>query len=88
MKDVKKDFLFVFYLISGIIVGSLLTAVCENVSWLSWVSYGITVGFGIDSPAILDLSVLKLALGFSFSLTVAHIITIAAAMAIYGRFKK
>ncbi len=80
----KKDFMFFFYLISGVVIGSLIAAVARDVSWLSWLAFGTTIGFGADSPAVLDLTVLRLSFGFSFSLTVAHILTIGTAMAIYS----
>ena len=80
----KKDFMFFFYLIAGIVVGSLISAVAQDVTWLSWLSFGTTIGFGAETPAVLDLTVLRVAFGFSFSLTVAHILTIGAAMAIYS----
>ncbi|MEG0913535.1 MAG: DUF4321 domain-containing protein [Oscillospiraceae bacterium] len=79
----KKNFMFFFYLISGIILGSLLAAVSKNVSWLTWLAFGTTIGFGANTPAVLDLSVLTVWFGFSFTLTVAHVVTIGSAMAIY-----
>lgn len=79
----KKNFMFFFYLISGIIIGSLLAAVSQNVSWLSWLAFGTTIGFGAGSPAVLDLSVLTVWFGFSFTLTVAHVLAIGIAMALY-----
>ncbi len=83
----KKNLIFAFYLISGIIVGSLLAALGEKVSWLSWLAFGINIGFGAGNPALLDLAVLKLWFGFSFALTVAHIIAIGAALALYSARK-
>ena len=88
MKDAKRNFLFIFYLISGIVIGSLLAVVTANVSWLSWLGFGTTIGFGAENPAILDLSVLKIAFGFSFSLTVAHILSIGTALALYFKFRR
>lgn len=77
----KKNFIFIFYLISGIIIGSLIAAVTQNVGWLSWLGYGIDIGI---SPFTLDLAILSLTFGFTFALTIAHIITIGAALALYG----
>lgn len=84
----KKNFMFFFYLISGVILGSLLAAVAKNVSWLSWLAFGTTIGFGADTPAVLDLTVLRVSFGFSFALTVAHVLTIGAAMALYSSRRK
>jgi len=83
VKGATRNFLFIFFLVSGIIIGSLLAVVAEDVSWLSWLSYGTTVGFGANSPAVLDLAVLQVAFGFSLTITIAHIICIGIALSIY-----
>ena len=88
MKNAGKNFLFFFYLISGIILGSLIAAAVKNTGWLSWLAFGPTIGFGVPNPAVLDLSVVMVSLGVSFSITVAHIITIGIAMALYYGFRK
>ncbi len=84
----KKNFLFAFYVISGIVIGSLLAALGHSVRWLSFLAFGTTIGFGAGDPALLDLSVLKVWFGFSFELTVAHIITIGLALWLYYRKKR
>ncbi len=84
----KKNFLFFFYLISGIIVGSLLAAIGGQVSWLSWLAFGVDIGFGAGSPALLDLAVLRVWFGFSFTLSVAHVLAIGIAMALYSRRRR
>lgn len=88
MKDTGRKFLFFFYLISGIVVGSLIAGLAQNVSWLSWLAFGTQIGFGYPNPALLDLSVLSISFGFSFSITVAHIISIGIAMAIYYKIRR
>ena len=79
----KRDFFFLFYLIAGIITGSIISNLCAGSSVLGWLAYGQTIGFAPNSPAIIDLAIITLTFGFSMSLTVAHIITISAAMFIY-----
>ena len=79
----KKDFFFLFYLIAGIIVGSIIAKVCAGVGFLNWLSYGQTIGFSPNSPAVLDLVIFKITFGCSMSLTLAHIITISLAMLLY-----
>ncbi|NMA06691.1 MAG: DUF4321 domain-containing protein [Ruminococcaceae bacterium] len=88
MKNAGKNFLFFFYLISGIVLGSLLAAVSKEIPWLSWLEFGTTVGFGHPQPAVLDLSVFLLSIGISFTITIAHIITIGIAMFLYFKFKR
>ncbi len=81
----KKNFTFIFYLVAGIIIGSLLAAFAQQVSWLSWLAFGTPIGFGADNPAVIDLAVLRLTFGLSISVTVAHVITIGLAMFLYSR---
>lgn len=81
----KKDFLFLFYLLAGIITGSIIANLCSGVNALSWLSFGQTIGFAPNSPAVLDLIIIKITFGFSMSITVAHIITIAAALYLYKK---
>ena len=84
----KKNFLFFFHLVSGIILGSLLAMVARSVPWLSWLAFGATIGFGANDPALLDLEVLRVWFGFAFELTVAHIITIGIALMLYYSKKR
>ena len=79
----KRDFFFLFYLIAGIITGSIIAGWCTGSGALGWLAYGQTIGFSPNSPAVIDLAIFKLTFGFSMSLTVAHIITISIAMFIY-----
>lgn len=83
----KRDFFFLFYLIAGIIAGSIIANLCANTGVLSWLAYGQTIGFSPNSPAIIDLAIFTLTFGFSMSLTVAHIITISIAMMIYRHYR-
>ena len=80
--------MFFFCLISGIVVGSLIAAAAVKVSWLEWLAFGPTIGFGFPAPAVLDLSVFTVSLGISFSITVAHIISIGSAMVLYFSLRK
>ena len=81
----KKQFLFLFYLLAGIIIGSLLGSVCRGIPSLSWLGYSNTIGFSPSSPAVMDLIVVRITFGFAMSVSVAQIITIALAMYIYGK---
>ena len=83
----KRDFFFLFYLIAGIISGSIIANLCSNTGVLSRLAYGQTIGFSPNSPAIIDLAIFTLTFGFSMSLTVAHIITISIAMMIYRHYR-
>jgi len=85
MKDFRRTFLFLFYLIAGIVVGSLIAGLCRGIPSLAWLGYANTIGFAAANPAVLDLIIVKITFGFSMSVSVAQIITIAIAMFIYDR---
>ena len=74
----KNTLLFFLFLCSGIVVGSLVAELTEGIKWLKWLSFGMS--FGITTPFVLDLSVLKITLGASFWLNVSTIIFTAIAM--------
>ncbi len=81
----KKTFLFLFYLLAGIMAGSLLASLCAQVPALSWLAYSNTIGFSANNPAVINLLILKITFGFSMSVSVAQIITISVAMYLYHR---
>ncbi len=81
----RKTFFFWFYLLAGIIAGSLIATACRGVPALSWLAYSASIGFSPANPAVIDLLILKLTFGFSMSISVAQIITVCIAMYIYHR---
>lgn len=81
----KRTLLLWFFILAGIVLGAMLASVCRNVSFLSWLAYSQAIGFNADAPFVLDLSVAKLVLGFSMSISVAQIITIALAIWCYNK---
>ena len=81
----KKTFLFLFYLLAGIIIGGLLANLLVDIPALAWLGYTKTIGFSASNPAVLDLSICKITFGFSMSVSVAQIITISLAMYLYNK---
>ena len=79
----SKTFWFIFWLLTGLIVGGLLASLCGNVSWLSWLAYGNSVSF---SPAA-DLVILNFSLDLTFQLNLAEVLCILGAMFCYHHFK-
>ncbi len=84
-KDFKKTVAFLVFLLAGIVLGTILGRLCEGVSFLSWLSYSMSVGLDTASPLVLDLIVFKLAFGFSLTVNTAQIICIIAALLIYNK---
>ena len=79
----KNIWIFLIFLLSGLVVGGLLGDIANNVDFLSWLSYGES--FGISSPIELDLSVIKLSFGLMFKINIASIVGMALAIFIYRK---
>lgn len=84
-QGLKRTIAFLFFLLAGIVIGTVLANLCANISFLSWLAYEMSVGLATDSPMILDLIVFKLAFGFSLTVDPAQIICIIASLIIYNK---
>ena len=56
MKNFKKTFAFIFFMLAGIILGAFIAYVCEGKDYVGWLAWGKNVG--VESFAI-DLYVIK-----------------------------
>ena len=79
--------IFSFFLVLvGIVVGSLLANVTASVPALGWLAYALS--FGLESPVVLDLSVIRLTFGLSVNLSVAVILCIIISLVVGNFFYK
>ncbi len=69
-----------FPVLCGIVVGMMLASFTKDIAALSWLSFGLS--FGMTSPVVLDLSLIKLTLGITVDLNVATIICITLSLVI------
>lgn len=83
MTKEKNIWVFLIFILSGIVLGGLLGVLAEKVSWLWWLSYGEE--FGITDPVVLDLSVLRITFGLWIKINVASIIGMILAVLIYRK---
>ncbi len=81
MKE-KNWLILLVFVLCGLVIGGLLGQLAQNVSWLSWLSYGKEFGF---NPVAMDLGVVKITLGLLFKINIASIIGIAIAIFIYRK---
>lgn len=79
----KNIWIFLIFLLSGIVIGGLLASFAAQVSWLSWLAYGEE--FGTNGPVGLDLSILKVSFELRMKITVASIIGMIIAGFIYKK---
>lgn len=84
-KDLKKTIAFLFFLLAGIVLGTVLARVCAGVSFLDWLAYEMSVGIDTGAPLVLDLIVFKLAFGFTLSVNPAQIICVIIALIAYNK---
>lgn len=75
-----------FLVLIGIVVGSLLSKVTASVAALGWLSYALT--FGLESPVVLDLSVIRLTFGLSVDLSIAVILCVVISLVVGNYFYK
>ena len=79
----KNIWILLVFLLAGLVIGGLLGKLASSVSWLWWLSY--EQQFGLETPIVLDLSVLKLTFGLTLNINIASIIGMAIAIFIYRK---
>ena len=80
----KNIWILLIFIFSGIVLGGFIGELAGNVSFLNWLSYGQE--FGLESPLVLNLNIIKLTFAISIKINVASIIGIAIAVFIYRKF--
>lgn len=68
-------------IVVGVIFGEIITYLTKDIAALNWLNIGYT--FGLQSPLVLDLSVISLTLGFALHINVAVLLGILIASLFY-----
>ena len=84
-KGFKKSVAFLFFLLAGITIGSVIAYLAKDIPVLSWLAYSKTVGLATGSPAVIDLIVIKIAIGFELTASVAQILCIIISIIVFGK---
>lgn len=79
----KNIWIFLIFILSGLVVGGLLGELAVRVNWLWWLGYNQS--FGLENPIVLDLSVLKVTFGMMFKISISSIIGMVLAVFIYKK---
>lgn len=79
----KNFWIFVIFLLCGLVIGGLLGELASGVSYLQWMSYGES--FGLSSPLVLDMNIFTLSFGLTVKINIASIIGLALAIFIYKK---
>ena len=80
----KSIWILIIFILSGLVVGGLLGQLASSIDWLNWMSFGQQ--FGLESPIVLDLSVVKITFGLMFNINIASIVGMTIAIIIYRKF--
>lgn len=79
----KNFWILLIFILSGLVIGGLLGELASGVNGLWWLSFGQQ--FGLDSPFILNLSIISITFAFSIKINIASIIGMAIAIFIYKK---
>lgn len=80
MKITKKGFVFVFLVISALVIGSIVIGFSSPTSWLGTC---IQLGLSNAEPLLIDLVVIKITLGFTLNIGIPHIVMLIIAIVVY-----
>lgn len=79
----KNIWVFLIFILSGLVVGGLIGELASKVNWLWWLSY--SQSFGLENPIVLDLSVMKITFALMFKISISSIIGMVLAIFIYKK---
>ena len=79
----KNIWILLIFILSGLVIGGLLGDLASKVDWLWWLGFGQE--FGLQSPLVLDLSILKITFALMVKINIASIIGMAIAIFIYRK---
>lgn len=79
----KGTWVCIVFILAGLVIGGLIGELTSGIDFLWWLSYGQE--FGLSSPLVLDLGVIKLTFAVLFKINVASIIGVIISMFIYRK---
>lgn len=79
----KNIWILIVFILSGLVIGGLLGELAARVDFLWWLSYGQE--FGLTSPIVLDLNIIRLTFGLQLKINIASIISMGIAIFIYRK---
>ena len=77
----KNYWTLLLLVLAGIVLGGFIGELTSNISFLSWLNYGQSIG--LSDPLVLNLGILVLTFGLKIKITIAGIIGILIAILIY-----
>jgi len=81
-----KAWVLLLLLLCGVVIGGFLGYLTRDISWLSWLDYGMTFGIGTDGGSfVLNLGVIVITFGLSIKISIASIIGVVIAFLVYRK---
>lgn len=78
----KKTCLFIILIITAVFIGALIGSGSQDISFLHWLAYSKSLS--LDNISI-DLVIIQLSFGCSFSINVAQLILMLVAFFVYPK---
>lgn len=79
----KKKWISIIFILSGLVIGGLIGELTSNIKGLWWLGYGMN--FGMETPLILNLSIIKITLAIMIKINIASIIGMIVGVFIYKK---
>ncbi|WP_250229017.1 DUF4321 domain-containing protein [Anaeropeptidivorans aminofermentans] len=82
-KNPKNSGQLLIIMLCGIVIGGFIGKYAGDLPYMGFLKFGET--FGLSSPVILDLGIMTLTLGFSFTINIAGIIGLILGIVAYRK---
>ena len=80
----KNKWIGIIFILSGLVIGGLIGELTSNINGLWWLGYGMN--FGMETPLILDLSIVKITFALMIKINIASIVGMIIGLFIYKKF--
>ena len=84
----KNIFGIIILVLIALVLGDLIASWTADVPWLTWLTYGKSIGISPTTPMVIDLSIIRLTFGAEFSINVVQIILLVGAFFAYRKWFK
>ncbi len=81
--DTNNILIFILIILAGIVLGGFIGEYLGSIPFLDWLKYGKE--FGLISPLILDLGVIKITFALTIKFTLGVIIGLVVAIFLYKK---
>jgi hypothetical protein len=81
----KKTLYVILLICIGVVAGMLVSSLSQNITWLSWLSFGRE--FGLTSPFVLNLGIIVFTLGMTINLNISVIIFVLLSLFVGSKIK-